>query len=188
MSTQVAITLPWSHLAAVMASTAVKDIRHYLDGFAVIQDPATHTLCLCGTDGHRMTIAHTESAAISPWPDGGVIFEHPEIRPKGKAAAGEVTLTIDLDDPKASTIWWPGRSAPLPLVPIEGRYPDVWQIIPTGEGKPTAQIAFNPSLIAPIQKALGSDGCQFHLNTDSFTILIDWRDPRVQTVLMPMTW
>jgi hypothetical protein len=191
MSSQITITIPWSNLAAVITSGAVDDIRHYLNGFAVVEDPKTHKLVIIATDGHRATLAHTEAEAGSPWPKNGVLFEYPEVRPKGKAARGDVTLTLDPEDPRASTIWWPGRSAPLPLVWIDGTYPDIWRMIPgeNRKGKATAQIAFNPTLIAPIQKALGSRGCRFRMDGDGSAILIDWRDsPEVSTVLMPVRW
>jgi DNA polymerase III sliding clamp (beta) subunit (PCNA family) len=191
MRNQITITLPWSNLAAVIASGAVDDVRYYLNGFAVVEDPKTHKLVVTATNGHRLTLARTEAGAGSPWPENGVIFEYPEVRPKGKDAKGDVTLTIDLDELKASTIWWPGRSVPLPLVRIDGKYPDLWRVIPekNRKGEATAQIAFNPALIAPIQKALGSSGCRFRMDGDLSAILIDWLDsPEVSTVLMPMRW
>lgn len=189
MSNQITITLPWSNLAAVIASGAVDDVRYFLNGFAVAEDPKTHELVVVATDGHRMTLVRTDAEAGSPWPANGVIFEYPEVRPEGKAAKDDVVLTVDLEDLKASTIWWPGRSAPLPLVWIDGTYPDIWRLIPgeNRKGKATAQIAFNPTLIAPIQKALGSDGCLFHMDGDLSAVLIDWMSaPEVSTVLMPM--
>jgi hypothetical protein len=189
MSKQITITLPWSHMAAVIASGAVGDVRYFINGFAVIADPKTHKLCLCGTDGHRLTLARTKAAVIPPWPKNGLIFDYPEIKPKGKDARGEVTITVDLDDPKGSSLWWPGRSAPLPLVPIDGTYPDIWRVLPDGKTEATEQITFNPSLITPIQRALGSGGCQFTLRGENNAILIDWKGAsEVQTVLMPMRW
>lgn len=191
MSNQITITLPWSNLAAIIATGAVKDVRYFLNGFAVVEDPKTRKLVVVGTDGHRLTLARTDAEAGSPWPANGLIFEYPEVRPKGKAAKGDVTLTIDPEDPRASTISWPGRLEPFPLVWIDGTYPDIWRVVPeeTREGKATAQIAFNPALIAPIQKALGCEGCLFRMDGDRSAILIDWLgSPEVSTVLMPMRW
>jgi DNA polymerase III sliding clamp (beta) subunit (PCNA family) len=193
MSNQITITLPWSNLAAVIASGAVNDVRYYINGFAVVEDPKTRKLVVVATDGNRLTLARTEAEAEAeaPWPENGVIFEYPEVRPKGKAAKGDVTLTIDPENPRASTISWPGRSAPLPLVWIDGTYPDIWQVIPgkDREGEATAQIAFSPALIAPIQKALGSSGCRFRMDGGDSVILIDWWDsPEVSTALMPVRW
>ena len=180
------ITLPWTYMAAVKASTATKDPRPFTKGFAVLADPDTHEICICGTQGTLITLARTGVNAPEDFPAAGLVFAFPEILPKGNNANGDVTLELDLSGTGDSTMWWRGVNRPVYLPVIDAKFPDIWRFFKNYADEPAQAVGLNTLLLAPIQRALKAKACRASFYPSLEIMRADWTDPAKVTTIMSL--
>lgn len=131
-------------LRGVMACSAKKDVRYYMNGFCINQQDVV------ATDGHRI--------AKFPIPEnlGNETIEGNIIIPTVKIPAGTSTLTLEIDGSKVTVEQYTkkGDLSTVVLQTIDGRYPDYIRVMVERQETPLPSIAFNPMLVSEVLKVM----------------------------------
>jgi hypothetical protein len=190
------MTVQSCHLAALGACIRPDNARQFLDGLWIDLEREK----IIATDGHVLLAAPMVMHAPRSLKDLEFCETHilPPIRVPRRKDPFRVAIEIDPDENLQGRLSYPDLEAfaeSFRATPLSNskRLPDWTRVAKYTDFAPLAKLperfpAFNPTLLAPIGKALKAPGCRFEYPADPISpIRVHWyAEPDLYCVLLPV--
>ena len=187
------VQLNVSHLKAALTAAGKSDIRYYLNG--VLAEIRKRDVLLVATDGHRLIVVRTSTAAAGEPDNVPAQIIVPRDTLKGiKAMRGVQCCYLDYDaeqqmaECKLHALADGGRT----FKPIDGKFPDYSRVIPEKlNGEPGK---FDPYFLADMTDALRlitgniKTYPNVYPNGEGSAVVTNDAAPEFLGVMMPMRW